>query len=135
MCVRESACKHLKLHHFVVAAPKAALEFHIAYQPVLVGEHKVHHSTFSCEFLYHLEEEIVIHSFWEPIRLLVSCCVVLQQIIQVVEISHEDHSLWTQICSNLFIDCLICLVFLVRWPVADPHYHITFSCLLFNPHP
>uniref|UniRef100_A0A493T9E2 Centlein n=1 Tax=Anas platyrhynchos platyrhynchos TaxID=8840 RepID=A0A493T9E2_ANAPP len=35
----------------------------------------------------------------------------------------------------LSVEGLSCLVFLIRWPVADPHYYVTCPCLSFNPDP
>ncbi|KAK4817448.1 hypothetical protein QYF61_015603 [Mycteria americana] len=68
--------KDLELHHFMVTAAKATLELHIPHQLLLVGEKKVQHSTSSCWLLYHLKKEIIINTFQEPPRLLMSCCVV-----------------------------------------------------------
>jgi len=82
--------KYLELHHFTVTAVKAALELHIPYKPLLVGENKIQHNTSPCGLLYHLEKEIVINKFQEPPVLLMPCCVVPPMDIRVVEIPHED---------------------------------------------
>jgi len=61
--------KDLELHPFVVAAAKAALELHISQQCLLAGEDERQHSTFSCGFLYHLEEVVIINAFQESHRI------------------------------------------------------------------
>ncbi|KAK4832092.1 hypothetical protein QYF61_020707 [Mycteria americana] len=85
--------KDLELHHFMVTAAKAALELHIAHQPLLVGENKVQHSTSPHWLLYHLEKEVIINTFQAPPGLLMPCCVVPPTDIRVVEVPHEDQGL------------------------------------------
>ncbi|KAK4827407.1 hypothetical protein QYF61_017837 [Mycteria americana] len=90
----ELACpKGLECHHFMVTKAKAALELHIPYQPLLVSENKVQHSTSSRWLLYHLEKEVIINAFQEPPGLLMPCCVVPPTDIRVVEVPHEDQGL------------------------------------------
>ena len=72
---------------------KAALGLRVTRQFLLVGEDKVHHSTLSRGFLYYLEEEVIISTFWEPLQFLVHCCVVPPTDTRVVEIPHENHVL------------------------------------------
>ncbi|GAB0180562.1 hypothetical protein GRJ2_000521500 [Grus japonensis] len=49
----------------MITAAKAALEFHIPHQPLLVGENKVQYGICPCWLLCHLEKE-VINAFQEP---------------------------------------------------------------------
>ncbi|GAB0192653.1 hypothetical protein GRJ2_001730600 [Grus japonensis] len=83
----------LELHHFMVTAAKAALELHIPYQPLLVGENKVQNGTSPCWVLYHLEKEVIIDAFQEPPGLLMPCCVVPPTDIRVTEVPHKDQGL------------------------------------------
>jgi len=73
--------------------------------------------------------EAIINAVQEPPGLLMLCCVAPPTDIGVVDVLHEDQGLWMWRCSYLPIEGLIrlvflivCLVFLVGWPVADPHY-------------
>jgi len=58
----------------LTTAAKAALDFHIPHQPLLVGENTVQHHTSPRGLLYHLEEGVVINAFQEPPGLPVPCC-------------------------------------------------------------
>ena len=69
--------KDLKVHYFVVTAAKAALDFHIPHQSLLVGKNKVQYRTSPRGLLYHLEEEVVINTFQEPPGLPVPCILFL----------------------------------------------------------
>ncbi|PKU40619.1 obscurihypothetical protein [Limosa lapponica baueri] len=82
----------LELHHLMVAAAKAALELHILYEPLFVGENEVQHGTSPHWLLCHLEKE-VIDAFQEPPGLLMDCCAVHSTDVRVVEVHHEDQSL------------------------------------------
>ena len=55
---------------------KAALGLHIPNEPLFLSEYKDQQSTFLCQLLYHLEEEVVNSALQEPPGLFMSCCVV-----------------------------------------------------------
>lgn len=66
--------------------------------------------------------------------LFMPCCVVPPTQIGAVEVPHEDQGLRTRgQGSCLPIEGLIHAVFLVRQPVAEPHYDVTCPCPPFNP--
>ncbi|KAK4813670.1 hypothetical protein QYF61_017637, partial [Mycteria americana] len=105
LAVRPPRCpKDLELHHFMVTAAKAALGLHIPHQPLLVGENKVQHSTSPHWLPCHLEKEVIINTFQEPPRLLMSCCVAPPTDIGVVEVSHEDQGLLLKAPSSLALN-------------------------------
>ena len=51
----------------------------------------------------------------------------------MAEVHQEDRGLWIWGCSNLSVEGLIHLFFLVRWTITDTHYNVTFACPLFIP--
>ncbi|KAK4826033.1 hypothetical protein QYF61_003854 [Mycteria americana] len=63
--------------------------------PLLIGENKVQHSTSPHWLLYHLEKEVTLNAFQEPLGLLMPCCVVVvpPTNIKAVEVPHEDQGL------------------------------------------
>ncbi|GAB0209008.1 hypothetical protein GRJ2_003366500 [Grus japonensis] len=77
----------------MVTAAKAALDLHIPYQALLIGEKKVQHGTSPRGLLYHLEEKDVINTFQEPPGLLVFCCIAPPADVRVVEVPHKDQGL------------------------------------------
>ena len=85
--------KDLELHHFMVTTAVAATELHILHQSLFIGENKIQHSTSPRGLLCHLEKEIIVNAFQEPLGLLMPCCVVLSTDIGVVEVPHEDQDL------------------------------------------
>ncbi|KAJ7399009.1 hypothetical protein BTVI_119316 [Pitangus sulphuratus] len=86
--------KDLKLYHSMFTAAQAALDLHIPHQPLLAGENKVQHSIPCHWLLYHLEKEVVINAFQEPLGLIVLCCLVPPTDIRVAVLSHEDQGFW-----------------------------------------
>jgi len=80
----------------MVTAAKAALDFHIPHQPLLVGENKVQHRTSPCGLLSHLEEEFVTNAVQEPPGLLVPCCVVPPTDVRVGRVTLLWQVGWTR---------------------------------------
>ncbi|KAK4822677.1 hypothetical protein QYF61_019044 [Mycteria americana] len=103
LAVHSPRCpKDLEFHHFMVTAAKAALELHIPYQLLPVGENKVQHSTIPHWLLYHLEKEIIINTFQEPPGLLMPCCVVpLTDIGLEKTPSGPNYSQWEELKKQL----------------------------------
>lgn len=62
--------KDLELLHFMFSAAKVALKLQITHQPLLTDEDKVQNSTSSHGFQYHLEENVIINTYQEPLH----CC-------------------------------------------------------------
>lgn len=87
-----------KLHYLMVTAAKAALGLHIPHHTLLVGGHKVQHSTSP-----HSEKEVT-SAFQEASGLPLPYVLALQQIIGVVKVPHEAQDLWTWGCSYLWLN-------------------------------
>lgn len=96
--------------------------------------YEVQQITCSCWLLY-LSEEEVIHNTLQCLDCLCLAVLSLQPMLGVVEAPHEDQGLRTWGCFHLFVQGLIELLFLVRWPMAGTQYNITFTCPLLNPNP
>lgn len=71
----------------MVTAAVAALELHIPHHPLLVGGHKVQHSPSP-----HSEKEVT-SAFQKPPGLPLLYVLILQQVIGVAEVPHEDQDL------------------------------------------
>lgn len=65
-----------ELHCLMVPAAKAAFDLHILSKPLLGDEYQVQQNTSPHQFLYHLEEEVIINALQEPPGLILPCCVV-----------------------------------------------------------
>jgi len=98
----------------------------------LGGEYAVQQSTSPCwaplSFGW-----AVVNAIQQPPAWLMSCCVVPLPNIRVVEVSHEDQGRQMWGCFYLSVEGLICLLFLVRWPIGNPHYNGSLTCILSNP--
>lgn len=88
-----STLKGFRILPFLITTAKAALELHITLQPLLAGEDKVQHSTFSHEFLHYLEEVAIINAFQETPLFLAHCCAVPPTVARLVQVPYEDHVL------------------------------------------
>lgn len=98
-------------------------------------EYEIEQSTSSYWLLCHLEQTVFSRDLQKPPVVLMPCRVVLPADARVVYVPREDHGLQVWHYSCLSIEGLMCLVYVVRWPVANTHFYVTYSYLPFSPNP
>lgn len=111
----------------------AALEHHIPHHHILAGENMIQYSTSPCWLLSHLEKESILSAFQETPGFLTPCCVIPPIDIAVFGVLYEDQGLWMWGWFYLSSEGFVNLIFLVRWPSANPHHNVTCPCPPFNP--
>lgn len=79
----------LVLHHFMVTAAKTDVDLQI-HNEHLLGENKIQHGTSPHWLLYSLSTEFNINTYEESLGLLILCCAVFPNDMEMVKISRDD---------------------------------------------
>lgn len=112
----------------MVTGDKAVFDLHIPRNDFLAGKHEFWESISLCWFLYQSKNKVTADALREAFGLLMSCCAVSLAGIGVVEVPMRTN-VKTKL-SYLSVKDLIHCSFLLRWPLADIHFNVTFMCLL-----